>query len=213
MENKRVLELVKAYQKEKAAMDERAVGIETDAARLQRELTDARLDLDVAIDKALDKPTEANLQAEREARRRVADLELDIMGVDQRRSRSFTVGSGKASQLARETKEAGREEAAKYYTTNIGDVLKAIEDAKRAYLLALKKYYDLRVESGEIYLYAVSETDGRDDPGNRPNFSPELIPFYRKGGPQVHGVFADEIEQAFKHGVIHQQSIGDGDGR
>lgn len=210
MVNERVKGLVEAYQAEQAKAQDRAASVELDSDRLQRELTEARRELDAATDAAIEDGSAAKREAERKARQKVAALEIDLTGVEHRTQRAFLVGAAKKAQLGDEAIRAGREEAEKHYRDNIAAVQEAIADAKYAYLMALVSYYTLRREANGIYNAAVIGTTGNDSPSNRPSLAPELLPFYIHGSRQVHGILPDEIERAFKDGTVLKRSVGEG---
>lgn len=77
-------------------------------AKVADELTEAEADLKAAIAELADTPSDANRTKEREARRRVAELQLELNGAKERENVVFGLNSGKTSSLKLEILEMAR---------------------------------------------------------------------------------------------------------
>ncbi len=208
---KRVTDAVEEYQKYKAAGEAASERVRSRNAELAVELAAAEQELDTAIDRAIMEPTPANEQKETEARRKVAELRMTTASGDERASRAFQVGAGRVSELRIEAARIGKEEAEKHFNGNVDQVKQAIADAKYAYLKALTDYRKLEREAGSIWHYG---SDGADSTshvtrqvGGNPHFRGEVV-FTNTWGAPLHGIWSDEIDNAYKHGIIHSRSVG-----
>lgn len=177
--------------------------------KLEAELTKTKAELAGATAATVAKPTADKIEAEAQAARKVKELEADIAAAQERLQAANSVHTSQLVKLADEAINVGREEAVRYFNEQRGAKLKAIEDAKFAYLDALVGLHTLRTEAHEIYRTAVDETNSaRADRLPSPHFA-ELTPFYR-GSRQLHGVSEQEIVRAYKYGKIEKTSVADG---
>ena len=175
-------------------------------AKVADELTEAEADLKAAIAELADTPSDANRTKEREARRRVAELQLELNGAKERENVVFGLNSGKTSSLKLEILEMARDEIRANRDANEEKVLKRIAKAKQEYLEAAKSYYDLLITDGQKKYYdLVQEIDVPDHIAqqNEPGLSVHHpIYTYRDNGPNKYGIFEDEVKRAWERGRI-----------
>lgn len=177
--------------------------------KLNEDMAKTRAELASATANTIANPTAAKIEAEAQAARKVKELEVDIAAAQERLRAARSTHTAQISQLADEAINVGRDEAVRYFNEQREAKLKAIEDAKHAYLTALVGLHTLRTEAYEIYRTAVDETNSaRADRLPSPHFA-ELTPFYR-GVRQLHGVSEQEILRAYKYGKIEKTSVADG---
>lgn len=207
---KRVQDAIDAYKelqakgaKLKGAHQQRADEIAAEIVKVQAELA-------TASNAALDDPTPANIAKETELQRKLAELRMEHTAAEERVSRAFSGGSRRLAELADAAINAGREEAVRYYGANYDAKLKAVEDAKYAYLLTLVDLHKLKTDAYEIYRTAVHETnDSRAEHLQKPHF-PEPTINWRGGDRQVWGVSDFETGRALKYGQILRTSVAPG---
>ncbi|MEK6993449.1 hypothetical protein NST08_24585 [Paenibacillus sp. FSL K6-1566] len=177
--------------------------------KLDADLRKTKADLASATQATIANPTADKIEAEAQYARKVKELEGDIVAAQERLQAARSAHSAQLGKLADEAINIGRDEAVRYFNEQRDTKLKAIEDAKHAYLAALVDLHTLRTEAYEIYRTAVNETNpARANRLESPNFT-ELTPFYR-GGRQLHGVSESEIIRAYKYGRIEPTSVADG---
>lgn len=83
---------LKALEEKAASSSEKIRGYN---AKVADELAEAEVELKSAIAKLADNPSDANRTKEREARRRVAELQLELNGAKERENIVFGLNSGK----------------------------------------------------------------------------------------------------------------------
>ncbi|EME72109.1 hypothetical protein OZL92_24015 [Bacillus sonorensis] len=175
-------------------------------AKVADELAEAEAELKVAIAELADNPSDSNRTKEREARRRVAELQLELNGAKERENVVFGLNSGKTSSLKLEILEMARDEIRANRDANEEKVLKRIAKAKQEYLEAAKSYYDLLITDGQKKYYdLVQEIDVPDRIAqqNEPGLSVHHpIYTYRDNGPNKYGIFEDEVKRAWERGRI-----------
>lgn len=207
---KRVQDAIDTYKelqakgaKLKEAHQQRADEIAAEIAKVQAELA-------AASNAALDDPTPANIATETELQRRLTQLSMEHTAAEDRVRRAFSGESRRLTELADASINAGREEAVRYYDANYDAKLKAVEDAKYAYLLTLVDLHKLKTNAYEIYRTAVHETnDSRAEHLPKPHF-PEPVINWRGGDRQVWGVSDIETGRALKYGQILRTSVAPG---
>ncbi|GIP13989.1 MULTISPECIES: hypothetical protein [Paenibacillus] len=207
---KRVQEAIDAYkalQAKGAALKE---AHQQRADELAAEIAKVQAGLAAASDAALEEPTSANIARETELQRRLAELSMDKRAAEDRKSRAFSGESRRLAELADAAIQAGREEAVSYHKEHYDARLKAVEDAKYAYLSALVGLHALEREAYDIYRTAADETNPvRAEQIGRPYFA-ELAVHWRGGARQVHGVSETEVNRALRHGKILHTSVAEG---
>ena len=194
---------LKALEEKAASSSEKIRGYN---AKVADELAEAEVELKSAIAKLADNPSDANRTKEREARRRVAELQLELNGAKERENVVFGLNSGKTSSLKLEILEMARDEIRANRDANEEKVLKRIAKAKQEYLEAAKSYYDLLITDGQKKYYdLVQEIDVPDHIAqqNEPGLSVHHpIYTYRDNGPNKYGIFEDEVKRAWERGRI-----------
>ncbi|MBC8622364.1 hypothetical protein [Bacillus paralicheniformis] len=175
-------------------------------AKVADELTEAEADLKAAIAELADTPSDANRTKEREARRRVAELQLELNGAKERENVVFGLNSGKTSSLKLEILEMARDEIRANRDANEEKVLKRIAKAKQEYLEAAKAYHDLLIKDGQEKYYDLAREIGVHDriaKQNEPRFSVHHpIYTYRDNGSNKYGIFWEEVKRAWERGTI-----------
>lgn len=207
---KRVQDAIDTYKelqakgaKLKEAHQQRADEIAAEIAKVQAELA-------AASNAALDDPTPANIAKETELQRKLAELSMEHTAAEERVKRAFSGESSRLAELADAAINAGREEAVRHYDANYDEKLKAVEDAKYAYLMALRGLHTLKTEAYEIYHTAVQETNSnRAEHLPKPYFTEPAIN-WRGGDRQVWGVSDVETGRALKYGQILRTSVAPG---
>lgn len=201
---------IDAYKEEEKKSSERARDVQQRNTVVAEELAKAQAELDAATDRAIDSPTEANIKKETEARRKVAELTLQANGADHRSQRAFAYGQGKLNELGRQAIALAHDEAVRYYNENYDAKLKEIEDAKAAYLKALVGFRQFRNEAAAIYYNTVRETNpSLTDRLSAPHFAEPAIT-HRNGDKQVYGINEQEVDLAFRNGIIRKWSVRSG---
>ncbi|WMW48980.1 hypothetical protein RFN66_08595 [Bacillus paralicheniformis] len=175
-------------------------------AKVADELTEAEAELKAAIAELADNPSDANRTKEREARRRVAELQLELNGAKERENVVFGLNSGKTSSLKLEILEMARDEIRANRDANEEKVLKRIAKAKQEYLEAAKAYHDLLIKDGQEKYYDLAREIGVHDriaKQNEPRFSVHHpIYTYRDNGSNKYGIFWEEVKRAWERGTI-----------
>lgn len=201
---------IDAYKEEEKKNSERARDVQRRNTVVAEELAKAQAELDAATDRAIDSPTEANVRKETEARRKVAELTLQANGSDHRAQRAFAYGQDKLNELGRQAIALAHDEAVRYYNENYEAKLKEIEDAKVAYLKALVGFRQFRNEAAAIYYDTVRETNPHlTDRLSAPHFAEPAIT-HRNGDKQVYGINEQEVDLAFRNGIIRKWSVRSG---
>jgi hypothetical protein len=201
---------IKAYQEEMTRAA-KAAGLHQDsAAKLRAELEDVRVQLVAAEDKTLSDPTEENVQRETGLQRKIAELTMNISAAEERERTVNVKASGRLTALADEAIEAARDEAYRHFHDNYDAKLKAIENAKYAYLQAVTGLHTLRMESYNLWHNTGQETNvNRLERGGNLVF-PEPALHYRGNARQVHGVSEQEVARAYREGKIYKSSVAEG---
>lgn len=211
--SKRVTDAIAAYEAHIAGDRDRAARVQARSAELVQELPAAEAELQAAMDATIKDPTAENEHNEAEARRKVAEMRLQISGSEERAARAFNLGSQEREQLAGEARRIAKAEAEAIFDEEYPKRLKAIADAKYAYLDALRGMHRFLNEVNEIH-YGTQRVTGSTAPGKipdhpkfwgiKPNFN------YRQGERQVHGISASEMNDAFDRGIIRMRSVEEG---
>lgn len=202
---RRVTDAIAAYQEHIAERESRAEKVRTRNAELTQELAAAKAELQTAMDKVIEDPTAVNEKAETEARRKLAELTMQVAGGEERGQRAFQTGSSKGRELHVAAAKVGKEEAFRYYEENFDKVMKEIAAAKKAYLQALVGFYDLKSNAEDIWRQGSMNAD-RFGPiveavGGEPHF--RGVEFTNHLSAPNHGIFDGEIRQAAKYGKIN----------
>lgn len=201
---------IKTYQEEHAKCSKAAGLHHESAAKLKSELEGVQAQLVVAEDKTLSDPTEENVQRETGLQRKVAELTMNIAAAEERARTISGKASGRLIALADEAIEAARDEAYRHFHDNYDAKLKAIEDAKYAYLQAVTGLHTLRMESYNLWHSTGQETNAnRLERGGNLVF-PEPALHYRGNARQVHGVSEQEVARAYRDGKIYRSSVAEG---
>lgn len=178
---------------------------------VSQEFAQARIDLETAVSKLATNPSAINREAEKAARRKHAELELEVSGSQQRSSAVNGTDNAHLTQVQRETLHAVGRELKSNHDAKEGEVMQAIEDAKKAYMLALKAYHDLKLVNTQSKFYDIASEIGiRHDVAKtlEPGVSINHVPFtYRAPGFNYYGIFSDETYEAMNHGVIKKGAI------
>lgn len=207
---KRVTDVVESYQKHIAEGQSAAEKVRDRNVELASELAAAEMSLTEAMDRTIADPTSANEQKETTARRKVAELRMTVSGGDERASRAFLAGTGKARELQLEAARIGKEEAERHFNDNIDRVKQAVADAKYAYLNALVDYHKLGRDAWSIWDYTNGGADASEyvkaQVGGVPRF--REVTFTNHLSAPLYGIWDNEIIKAYKHGKIHRQSVG-----
>ncbi|RAI96864.1 hypothetical protein DET54_106222 [Paenibacillus pabuli] len=201
---------IKAYQEE-TTRAAKAAGLHQDsAAKLRAELEDVRVQLVAAEDKTLSDPTEENVQREMGLQRKIAELTMNISAAEERERTVNVKASGRLTVLADEAIEVARVEALRHFDDNYDAKLKAIENAKYAYLQAIVDLHTLRTEAYGIWHTTGQETNAnRLEKALRPYFTEPAL-HYRGNARQVHGVSELEVARAYSDGKIYRSSVAEG---
>lgn len=204
-----LLTAVKAYQEEHEKVNKATELQRENTERVRVELEETNAQLVAAVDKTLDNPTAENAAHEAELQRKIVELEIEYRALNGRSDMMFSRSQSKLTELADAAIEIGRTESLKHYNDGFDAKVKAIEEAKHAYLTALVGLYNLRTESWDIWTAAGHGTnDNRVQYAQRPYFK-EITPFHR-GDRQVLGVTEMEISRAFRDGKIEWTSVAEG---
>lgn len=204
-----LLTAVKAYQEEQEKVTKATELHRQNTERVRAELEETNAQLVAAVDKTLDDPNEENVAHEAELQRKIVELEVEYRALSGRSDMMFSRSQGKLNELADAAIEIGRAEALKHYNDGFDAKVKAIEEAKYAYLTALVGLNTLRTESWDIWTAGGHGTnDNRVQYAQRPNFR-EITPFYR-ADRQVLGVTELEISRAHRDGKIEWSSVAAG---
>ncbi|MEK5500780.1 hypothetical protein [Bacillus sp. FSL M8-0168] len=194
---------LKALEEKAASSSEKIRGHN---AKVADELAEAEVELKSAIEKLADNPSETNRTKEREARRRVAELQLELNGAKERENVVFGLNRGKKSSLKFEILKMATDEIRANRDANEDKVLERIAKAKQEYLEAAKSYYDLLITDGQNkYFELVQEIEVPDHIAkqNEPGLSVHHpIYTYRDNGPNKYGIFEDEVKRAWERGRI-----------
>ncbi|MGR3289095.1 hypothetical protein [Bacillus sonorensis] len=194
---------LKALEEKAASGSER---IRSHNAKVADELAEAEAELKVAIAELADNPSDASRTKEREARRRVAELQLELNGAKERENVVFGLNSSKKSSLKLEILEMARDEIRANRDANEEKVLGRIAKAKQEYLEAAKAYHDLLIKDGQEKYYDLAREIGVHDriaKQNEPGFSVHHpIYTYRNNGANKYGIFGDEVKRAWERGRI-----------
>lgn len=201
---------IKAYQEEKAKTETAAALHRESANRLRAELDDVRAQLAAAEDKTFSDPSEENVQHSVDLQRKISELEMAITTAEERERSVHSKANGRITALADEAIEIARAEALRHFTDNYDARLKAIEEAKNAYLRALVDLRSLHTEAYDIWTTAGRETNAnRLERASKPHF-PELTLNWRGGDRQVYGVNELEVTRAYRDGKIRRTSVAPG---
>jgi hypothetical protein len=135
---------------------------------------------------------------------------MNISAAEERERTVNAKASGRLTALADEAIEAARVEALRHFHDNYDAKLKAIEDAKYAYLQAVTGLHTLRMESYNLWHNTGQETNAnRLERGGNLVF-PEPALHYRGNARQVHGVSELEVARAYRDGKIYKSSVAEG---
>lgn len=202
---------IEAYQVEAAKNNALLEAHQTALDKLNEELAEVKVQLVEAVEETITEPSANNVQVETNLNRRVKELESDIKATQERAVVARSVHSGTLGQLAETAIHTGREEAQRYCNENWDAKIKAIEEAKYAYLSALVDLHELRNEAYSIYGAAVNGTnsESRAERLPKPHF-PELALNWRGGERQVHGISETEAMRAYRDGKIRRTSVAPG---
>lgn len=204
-----LLTAITAYQTENEKVSKVTELHREKAAKLQAELDETHARLAAAVDKTLDDPTEENVAREAKLQRRIVELELDINAASSSADMAFSRSRAKLNELADAAIEIGRTESLKHFNDGFDMKVKAIEEAKFAYLTALVDLNTLRTNAWDIWKNAGDGTSSvRANNAQRPHFR-EITPFHR-ADRQVLGVTELEISRAYKDGKIQWTSVAEG---
>ncbi|HBU80873.1 MAG TPA: hypothetical protein DEF35_04425 [Paenibacillus sp.] len=200
---------VKAYQTEYEKVIKATELHKGQTEKLQAELDETHALLAIAVDKTLDNPIEENLARESELQRRIVEIEMESKAANSRSDMVFSRSHAKLNELADAAIEIGRAESLKHFNDGFDAKVKAIEEAKYAYLTALTDFHTLRTDAWDIWKTAGDGTNSnRANNAQRPNFR-EITPFHR-GDRQVLGVTELEISRAYRDGKIQWTSVAEG---
>ncbi|NUU74247.1 hypothetical protein [Paenibacillus xylanilyticus] len=204
-----LLTAIQAYQAENEKVVKATELHREQTEKLQAELDETHALLAAAVDKTLDEPIEENVVREAELQRRIAELEMENMAARSRSDMMFSRSYAKLNELADAAIEIGRTESLKHFNDGFDAKVKAVEEAKYAYLTALVDLNRLRTDAWDIWMAASDGTNrNRAKNAQRPSFR-EITPFYR-GDRQVLGVTEQEISRAYKDGKIQWTSVAAG---
>ncbi|MDO3682208.1 hypothetical protein [Paenibacillus ehimensis] len=205
----KVAAAIAAYKEALSGVTESAERVEARTNEIQTELARAKAELDAATDAAIENPTPANTRRETDLRKRVAELTLELSGAEHRKRRAFELGQSKLSELARQAVVTGREEAVQFFEENHADKLKAIADAKYAYLQTLIGYHHFRKQAAAYYYEAVRQTNpSLFSQTDSPYFAE--VSFTDRSGPQIYGISPNEVDRAVRQGTIWRGSCEHG---
>lgn len=210
--SKKLNDKIAEYHALKESMEQGSRRIQEHNEKVAQQLSEAEAELKEAIEQFADDPTEENRQKENEARRKVAALKLENGGAQERSSVVFRSKSRKMDVLRREILQMAKAEARENYEANKPDALKKIEDAKEAYLLALKGLYDLTVVETQQAYYDISREIGAGNIAKEfePGVSMHMpLLTWRDPGYNYYGISETEVTEAFKYGIIRKGSIRD----
>ncbi|MCY7811596.1 hypothetical protein MOD60_18365 [Bacillus spizizenii] len=168
-------------------------GMRTHNEKVSAELTSAEQDLAAAIEALAEEPSEENRSKEKDARRRVAELRLEVSGASERQTTVFRSKSAQISGLKSEILELARKEIVAHKTAKEDAALERIAAAKREYLEAAKAYHDLLIIDGQKKFYELVDEIGANEvvaKENEPGFSIH------------HPIYTDRESGANKYGII-----------
>ncbi|MCY8375466.1 hypothetical protein P8868_18210 [Bacillus inaquosorum] len=181
-------------------------GMRTHNEKVSAELTSAEQDLAAAIEALAEEPSEENRSKEKDARRRVAELRLEVSGASERQTTVFRSKSAQISGLKSEILELARKEIVAHKTAKEDAALERIAAAKREYLEAAKAYHDLLIIDGQKKFYELVDEIGANEvvaKENEPGFSIHH-PIYtdRESGANKYGIIEPEVFRAWNRGVV-----------
>ncbi len=181
-------------------------GMRTHNEKVSAELTAAEQDLAAAIEALAEEPSEENRSKEKDARRRVAELRLEVSGASERQTTVFRSKSAQISGLKSEILELARKEIVAHKTAKEDAALERIAAAKREYLEAAKAYHDLLIIDGQKKFYELVDEIGANEvvaKENEPGFSIHH-PIYtdRESGANKYGIIDAEVFRAWNRGVV-----------
>ncbi|AUJ76168.1 hypothetical protein CWD84_04695 [Bacillus siamensis] len=181
-------------------------GMRVHNEKVSAELIAAEQDLAAAIEALAEDPSEENRSKEKEARRRAAELRLEVSGASERRSAIFRSKSAQINDMQTEILELARKEIVSNKTAKEDTALERIAAAKREYLEAVKAYHDLLIIDGQKKFYDLVDEIGANEvvaKENEPGFSIHQ-PIYtdRESGANKYGIIELEVFRAWNRGEI-----------
>ena len=203
--SKRLTDAIEAYEAHAAKDKGREDTVRARNVELARELEAAEAELQTAMDATIEEPTQPNERKETEARRKVAELKLQVSGGEDRAARAYQLERAERERLSREARQVGKEEAEAFFYEGWERHLQAIADAKYAYLDSLRAIHHFRKQANEIY-YAPRRASGNTS--DRPSFyqiDPDFYAQYR-----IYTVSDYEANDAYDRGVIRKHSVQPG---
>ncbi|MCY7757265.1 hypothetical protein MOE06_04665 [Bacillus inaquosorum] len=181
-------------------------GMRAHNEKVSAELIAAEQDLAAAIEALAEAPSEENRSKEKEARRRVAELRLEVSGASERRDAVFRSKTAQITDMQNEILQLARKEIVANKTAKEGAALERIAAAKQEYLEAAKAYHDLLMVDGQQKYYDLArEIDAGEKTAkeNEPGFSIHH-PIYtdRESGANKYGIIEQEVFRAWNRGKI-----------
>ncbi|MCY8797798.1 hypothetical protein P4U50_13410 [Bacillus inaquosorum] len=181
-------------------------GIRAHNEKVSAELTAAEQDLSAAIEALAEEPSEENRSKEKDARRRVAELRLEVSGASERQTTVFRSKSAQINDMQTEILELARKEIVANKIAKEDGALERIAAAKQEYLEAAKAYHDLLMVDGQQKYYDLArEIDAGEKTAkeNEPGFSIHH-PIYtdRESGANKYGIIELEVFRAWNRGEI-----------
>lgn len=182
------------------------------AEELAQQIATKEAELARATDQTLIEPTEANIDAETALQLELAHIRAELTAAEDRATRVFQQTAAQATELARKAIKTARKVAQENYDDRYSDKLRAIEDAKYAYLKSLVDLHTLGQEAHALFRHAVQETNptlaetGRAGAIQAPVTNAPPV-FHRNGSPQVWGINEPEITRALLQGLIYRGSV------
>ncbi|NPC94017.1 hypothetical protein HOO54_17780 [Bacillus sp. WMMC1349] len=204
--SKELKDKVKEIHTQKELQAKREANIKAYNEKVVRELEVAEETLKTAVEVLANEPNAKNAAVEKEARKKVAELRLEVSGASERSNSIFYTESEKANTLILEVLQMARKEIDANKDAKEDSVLERIAAAKKEYLEAAKAYHDfLKIDGNKKYRDLVREVGASDRVAKE--FDPRYSihrPIYtnRDSGPNKYGFIDHEIYSAWDRGEI-----------